>query len=103
MEQDIKNAAASLENWLSHPSELGHKPSKLVHTSTFVDADGIQCMVFKFKPSLLGKWMLGIVSESGTFSNMQAYDQATERQDAQAILDMLKNYWKEQARAAQDK
>ena len=55
-------------------------------------------MVFKYKKNLLGKWLLGIVSESGTFSEMGEYNQKTEIDDAKRILEMLKNYWKEMAK-----
>ena len=42
--------------------------------------------------------MLGIVSESGTFSEMKEYHAKNEIDDATIILNMLKEYWKEQAR-----
>lgn len=38
------------------------------------------------------------VSESGTFSEMKEYNKKTEIEDAQKILEMLKNYWKEMAK-----
>ena len=43
------------------------------------------------------KWLLGIVSESGTFSEMQEYHKESELEDATRILEMLKAYWKQQA------
>jgi len=98
MNDEIQNAAEELANWLADPHELGHRPSKVQFVEGFEDEDGIQCLVFKFKKSLLSPWYLGIVSESGTFSEMQPFDPATQRQDAQAILTMLKNYWKERAK-----
>ena len=88
----------SLEDWLSDPSELGKKPTKIEYTNAFADEDGINCLVFKYKKNLLGKWLLGIVSESGTFSEMGEYNQKTEIDDAKRILEMLKNYWKEMAK-----
>ncbi|WP_298021423.1 hypothetical protein [uncultured Dysosmobacter sp.] len=101
MNEEIKSAMAELENWLSDPHELGHKPNKVEYTNKFEDEDGISCMIFKFKTSLFGKWYLGIVSESGTFSEMKAYDQKSEIEDAKAILTMLKNYWKDMAKKMQ--
>lgn len=95
MNKTIKNA---MEDWLSDPSELGKKPTKIEYTNAFADEDGINCLVFKYKKNLLGKWLLGIVSESGTFSEMEEYNQKTEIDDAKRILEMLKNYWKEMAK-----
>ena len=93
----IKENKKQLEDWLSHPSELGRKPSKIEYTNQFEDEDGISCMIFKYKKSLFGKWLLGIVSESGTFSEMKEYKQETEINDAKILLETLKNYWKQMA------
>ncbi len=97
MDIKINEAIIELENWLAHPSELGKKPSKIVYTNSFEDEDGIHCMIFKYKKSFFGKWLLGIVSESGTFSEMQEYNKNTEIEDAKVILNMLKDYWKRMA------
>ena len=85
MNNEIVNAMEELENWLADPSELGRKPAKIEYTASFEDEDGIKCMIFKFKKSFFGKWLLGIVSESGTFSEMKEYNSATETENA--ILD----------------
>lgn len=98
MNEEIKNAMIELSNWLSDSNELGKKPSKIEYTNSFEDEDGITCMIFKYKKNILGKWLLGIVSESGTFSEMQEYNQQNEIKDAKKILEMLKNYWKEMAK-----
>ncbi len=100
---EIEKAKIELENWLSSPQELGDKPKKIEYTNSFVDEDGIKCMIFKYKESLLGKWFLGIVSESGTFSEMQEYHKNTEIEDAKKILEMLKNYWQERAKQIENK
>ena len=42
--------------------------------------------------------VIGIVSESGTFSEMGEYHLKTEIDDAKRILEMLKNYWREMAK-----
>ena len=101
MNDEIKKAKVKLENWLSDPNELGHKPKVIEYTNSFEDEDGIKCMIFKYKKSIFGKWLLGIVSESGTFSEMQEYNQNTEIEDAKKILEMLKNYWKNMAKNLQ--
>ncbi len=98
MDSEIKAAALELEKWLSNPHELGKAPSKIEYTNSFIDEDGIKCMIFKYKTTIFGKWLLGIVSDSGTFSEMHEYNQNTEIEDARKILEMLKSYWKERAK-----
>ena len=78
MNNEIVNAMEELEKWLADPAELGRKPAKIEYTASFEDEDGIKCMIFKFKKSFFGKWLLGIVSESGTFSEMKEYNSSTE-------------------------
>lgn len=101
MNNEIVNAMEELENWLADPSELGRKPAKIEYTASFEDEDGIKCMIFKFKKSFFGKWLLGIVSESGTFSEMKEYNSSTETEDAKALLHILKEYWKKMAEKEQ--
>ncbi|MDE6111489.1 MAG: hypothetical protein K2F65_06185, partial [Eubacterium sp.] len=101
MSNEIKEAIIELERWLSDSRELGQKPFKIEYTNSFEDEDGIKCMIFKYKKSIFGKWLLGIVSESGTFSEMQEYNQNTEIEDSEKILKMLKNYWKNMAKNMQ--
>ena len=43
MNKTIKNAMEELEDWLSDPSELGKKPTKIEYTNAFADEDGINC------------------------------------------------------------
>lgn len=98
MTETIKNAMEELGDWLSDPSELGKKPVKIEYTNAFTDEDSINCLIFKYKKNVLEKWLLGIVSESRTFSEMEEYHQKTEIDDAKRILEMLKNYWREMAK-----
>ena len=60
MNETIKNAMAELEDWLSDPSELGKKPAKIEYTNAFTDEDGINCLIFKYKKNVLGKWYWGL-------------------------------------------
>ena len=101
MNNEIEEAMLKLEEWLSHPNELGCRPSNIEYTNSFTDEDGIKCIIFKYKKTVLGKWLLGIVSESGTFSEMQKYNKSTEIEDARKILEMLKNYWRERLKNMQ--
>ena len=90
MNNEIVNAMEELENWLADPTELGRKPAKIEYTASFEDEDGIKCMIFKFKKSFFGKWLLGIVSESGTFSEMKEYNSATETENSKSIASYFK-------------
>lgn len=94
----IEQSKCELENWLSDPNELGFKPYKIEYTNSFEDGDGIKCKIFKYKKSMLSKWLLGIVSDSGTFSEMKEYKQVTEIEDAKLLIETLKKYWKEMAK-----
>ena len=58
MNEEIKEAKRNLEKWLMDPHELGQKPFKIEYTNSFIDEDGISCMIFKYKASMFGKWML---------------------------------------------
>lgn len=98
MSKKIEEARIKLEEWLSHPNELGKKPKKIEYTNYFMDEEGIECYIFRFKETLFGKWILAIVSDSGTFSEMKEYKKQNEIEDAFALLHKLKEYWKAQAR-----
>lgn len=97
MNDNIQDMANSLGNWLSHPNELGYFPQEIIHTNHFVDNDGINCDVFKYKEINSGIWLLGIVSEAGCFSEMKEYNANNEINDAQELLNVIKNYWKQMA------
>ena len=93
----IALAKETLVSWLEDIRELGCKPYKVEYTSSFIDEDNIKCYIFKYKKSMFSKWWLGIVSDSGTFSEMKEYRMDTEIEDAKRILNLLKNFWKKSA------
>lgn len=95
--KNVERAKNKLEEWLADARELGKKPIKIEHTTSFVDEDGIRCYVFKYKKSLLSPWWLGIVSDSGTFSEMKVYHKDSEIEDAKHILNLLKEIWEKTA------
>jgi len=97
---EIFQAKQKMCDWLSDPRELGKAPSKIEYVEDFVDEDEIQCIIFKFKKNLFSKWMIGIVSDSGTFSEMEEFHAETAKEDAKRCLDWLKQYWKNQAKKA---
>lgn len=94
MSEDIINAQEELTNWLKDPRELGKKPYKIEYVNMIEDEDGIKCYIFKYKTSIFGKYLLGISSESGSYSEMKEFNEKTMNSDALKILNMLKNYWK---------
>ena len=63
MTDNIKAAAQELEIWLADPHELGRKSAKVEYVNSFED-DGIRCLIFRYKKSLLGKWLLGVLLSS---------------------------------------
>lgn len=83
--------------WLEHPNELGKAPSKIEFTKEFTDPDGIHCLIFRFKKGMLSPWLLAIHSESGIFSEQEKYDEKRDIEQAQAMIDYLKSYWKSMA------
>ena len=106
MNNEIVNAMEELENWLADPTELGRKPAKIEYTASFEDEDGIKCMIFKFKKSFFGKWLLGVcggyeddeLEHCGhVFSEMEEYDPATAQEKAIAMVEMIRQYWQKQA------
>ncbi|MDE7322055.1 MAG: DUF4261 domain-containing protein [Lachnospiraceae bacterium] len=96
-EQRIQDAKDQLAEWRSDPRELGEKPAKLEYVKTFTDEEDFECMIFKFKKTPFSKWMLGIVSDAGVFSEMQEYNDATAEKDASECMEWLKKYWKDLA------
>ena len=96
-EQKINEGKQQLVEWLSDPRELGGEPAKIEYVRTFTDQDDIECMIFRFKKTLFSKWMLGIASEAGAFSEMQEYNEETAQENATECLEWLKNYWKRMA------
>lgn len=93
----IQEKKMELTEWLSSPHELGRKPSKVEFVRCIKDEDETICYIFKFRTELLDPWKLGVVSESGTFSDMQPYCEETATEDTLQIVGMLKDYWKRMA------
>ncbi|GIO89120.1 DUF4261 domain-containing protein [Paenibacillus lactis] len=101
-------ATDSMIEWLAHEQELGHKPSRIEIAGEF-DLHDMHYYIFKYKKSMLGKWLLGVCggyeSSSDTdhcghvFSEMQPYNPATAEQEAIAMVEMIREYWMKQAAA----
>lgn len=101
-------AMQSMIDWLADERELGRKPSKIEIAGEF-DLHEMHYYIFKYKKTMLGKWLLGVCggyeSSSDTehcghiFSEMQLYDPATAEQEAIAMVEMIREYWMKQAAA----
>jgi len=101
-------ATESMIEWLAHEQELGHKPSRIEIAGEF-DLHDMHYYIFKYKKSMLGKWLLGVCggyeSSSDTdhcghvFSEMQPYNPDTAEQEAIAMVEMIREYWMKQAAA----
>ena len=97
--------------WLSHSQELGHKPAEIECTGTFVLHD-MTYYIFKYKDTKDSEWLLGVnggyegdsLSDCGhTFSEMEPYDEKTAVKDATALVEMVRSYWMEQAKQAEER
>ena len=112
MDNRQKEAAlAAMTAWLSHAQELGHKPAEIECTGTFVLHD-MTYYIFKYKDTKDSEWLLGVnggyegdsLSDCGhTFSEMEPYNEKTAVKDATALVEMVRSYWMEQAKQAEER
>ena len=96
-------ARQEMVNWLSHKNELGKKPNKIICTKTF-EYLNMTYYIFKVKRKLFDKkWFLavcggyereGVESCGHIFSDYKEYNQDTEIDDAIALVEMIRDYWK---------
>lgn len=103
-------ATAVMEDWLSHPDELGKKPAKLEIAGTF-DLNGLHYYIFKFKKTLLSSWKVAVcggyegdgVGHCGhIYSEMEPYDPSTAQEKCVAMVEKIRQYWMERADAQTD-
>ncbi|AWB42979.1 hypothetical protein DCC85_01190 [Paenibacillus sp. CAA11] len=101
-------AMQSMIDWLADEHELGRKPSRIEIAEEF-DLHGMHYYIFRYKKNMLGKWLLGVCGGyehaadtehcGHIFSEMQPYDPATAKQEAIAMVEMIREYWMQQAAA----
>ncbi len=99
-------AMQSMIDWLADERELGQQPRKIEIAGEF-DLYDMHYYIFKYKQTMLGKWLLGVCGgyedPSDTkhcghiFSEMQPYDPATAEQEAVKMVEMIREYWMQQA------
>ncbi len=97
MSQDIIEAIDKLKKWLvtSGKVEKEKKIKKIEYSNTFFTDDGIKCITMRFKIGMFGKWLLGITCDTGSYSDMQLFNKATEIEDAKKMIGILKEVFKE--------
>ncbi len=104
-EIQMRAAQRALEEWLADDQELGKVPSKMECVGTF-ELHELLYYIFKYKKSLLGKWLLGVCGgfeEDGSdhcghvFSEMEEYDPANAEEKCVAMVEMIREYWMKQA------
>lgn len=101
-------AIQSMTEWLSHENELGRKPHKIEVAGQFERHD-MQYYIIKYKKNMLGGWLLGVCGGyeapedtehcGHIFSEMQPYDQVTAEDEAIRMVEMVREYWMQQAAA----
>lgn len=105
----MNSAKQSMSEWLSHPNELGKAPAKIECAGEF-ELNGLRYYIFKFKKTLLGKWLLGVcggyegdsLEHCGhVFSEMEEYSADTAEEKAAALVEYVRSYWKNEAEQAE--
>lgn len=105
MTEQAKAATAVMEEWLSHPDELGKAPAKLEIAGEF-DLHGLHYYIFKFKKSILSSWKVAVcggyegegLGHCGhIYSEMEAYDPATAQEKCVAMVEKIRQYRKDRA------
>lgn len=107
----LEYATKNMIEWLSHPSELGHKPAKIIFCDTFI-LDDLKYYIFKYKDKLVGKWLLGVsggysgdelITSGHTYSEMKEFKEETAINEAKELVEMVKSYWKDEANKIEEK
>ncbi len=105
-EAQMNVAKASLSRWLMSSREVGKAPAKIECIGTF-DMDNLTYYMFKFKKSTLGKWLLGVcggfpygeLEHCGhVCSQMEEYNKINAERKAMQMVDIVKEYAKDQAK-----
>lgn len=109
--EQLNAARESMIQWLAHPAELGKAPAKIECSGEF-DLHAMHYYIFKYKKSLLGKWLLGIcggyegddLDHCGhVFSKMEEYNESTAVEQAKAMVEYLREYLMEQAKKVEER
>ncbi len=110
MNQQQNAAMEAMAEWLSHPEELGKAPARIEPAGEF-DLHDMHYYMFKYKKGLLGKWLLGVCGGyepeetdhcGHVYSEMEPYDPSTAEEKAIAMVEMVRQYWMDRAKEAEE-
>lgn len=88
MNQQQNAALESMKEWLAHPGRAGKRTCQN-RTGGEFDLHELHYYIFKYKKSILGKWLLGVCGgyEPGetehcghVFSEMEPYEETTAKE-----------------------
>lgn len=109
--EQLNAATEAMVEWLAHPAELGKAPAKIECAGEF-DLHEMHYYIFKYKKSMLGKWLLGVCGgyEDGelehcghVFSEMEEYHEETAVEQAIGMVENVRQYYMERAKAAEER
>lgn len=105
MSEQEQAARQAMGEWLADGHELGRWPAKLECVNEF-DLHDMHYYIFRYKKGLLGPWLLGVcggyegesLEHCGhVFSDRKPYDEANALQNATAMVERIRDYWKQRA------
>lgn len=92
MNNEINESINTLKNFLSKPENLGKTPIKIIYTNSFRAKHYKNGLIFKYKSSIFGKWLIAITFSNMCATEMKAYNEKTEIEDAKKLFkDHIKN------------
>ncbi len=112
MNSKQKNAAQkAMMEWLADPQELGKAPAKIECAGSF-ELHEMQYYIFKYKKTILGKWLLGICGGyegdatehcGHVYSRMEEYHESSAQEKATAMVEQIRAYWMDQAAKVEER
>lgn len=109
--EQLNAATEAMIEWLAHPAELGKAPAKIECVGEF-DLYELHYYIFKYKKSMLGKWLLGIcggyeddeLAHCGhVFSEMEEYNESTAVKQATALVEKMRQYYMDRAKKIEER
>ena len=87
-----------LSEWLSDYRVLNHKLAEIEYVKAYKynivsSTDYSICLVYRYKDTKDGDWLVGIVSEHGIFSEYDKYNEKTLDENVMRIVKKLMDYW----------
>lgn len=109
-QKQVEIAKKDMIQWLAHPQELGKVPAKIECAGEF-DLHDLHYYIFKYKKNIFGKYLIGVCGGfegeeleycGHVISQMQEYNEVTAVEDASAMVEIVREYWMEQAKIAEE-